>query len=255
MHGELFDSTLPVGEPELLKASTYQRYLDTLKTGLGSRSAGSLTPEAEFSPSLLADLPRCEQPGGGYEVVEVVAACVRHSTRLTIHLQCSEWVLPLTIFPRERLAHCPIGLNELAERHLSMARVMHLEPAVLRPPGDPLHGLIGDRHLYHLLAPLLWELALRGPRPGLLPEIAGPAVYRVAPSLELDELAVTGVLKAAIARLRLQSIPLNGIAAWPAFDRERASRLLNALYLQAGLIVSRSHPDASGERWFGPLGR
>ena len=34
-------------------------------------------------------------------------------------------------------------------------------------------------------------------------------------------------------------------------DRERAIRLLNALYLQAGLIVSRSHPDAISERWFG----
>jgi hypothetical protein len=34
-------------------------------------------------------------------------------------------------------------------------------------------------------------------------------------------------------------------------DEERAIRLLNALYLQAGLIVSRSHPDAINEKWFG----
>lgn len=36
---------------------------------------------------------------------------------------------------------------------------------------------------------------------------------------------------------------------------ERASRLLNALYLQSGLIVSRAHPAAFSESWFGGLGR
>ena len=41
------------------------------------------------------------------------------------------------------------------------------------------------------------------------------------------------------------------MAQWPGFDRERAMRLLNALYLQAGLIVSRTHPEAAGESWFG----
>ena len=30
MDGELFDSTIPFGEPELLKASAYRRYLDEL---------------------------------------------------------------------------------------------------------------------------------------------------------------------------------------------------------------------------------
>ena len=32
--------------------------------------------------------------------------------------------------------------------------------------------------------------------------------------------------------------------------RERAARLLNGLYLQSGLIVSRSHPDAVRDTWF-----
>jgi hypothetical protein len=45
-------------------------------------------------------------------------------------------------------------------------------------------------------------------------------------------------------------MPLAAIATWPGFDRERASRLMNAIYLQAGLIVSRSHPDAVRDSWF-----
>ncbi len=64
-----------------------------------------------------------------------------------------------------------------------------------------------------------------------------------------------GALLAAIQRLRHEPCHLRDIADWPGFDRERAARMLNALYLQSGLIVSRSHPDALRESWFGALGR
>jgi hypothetical protein len=250
MHGELFDSTIPFGEPELLKTSAYRRYLDELD---GDSAPGSpSTRLAQLSPSLQADLLRFEQGGSSSEAVEVVAACIRHSTRVTIYLQCSDRVVPLTVFPHEQLVHCPMELPELVDRYLSQLRVMHLEPATLRPPGDPERELIGDSRLYHPIAPLLWDLAIRGPRRDLLPEIAGPAVYRVSPGLDAQALPASGVLRAAIERLRRQAVSLSGIAGWPAFDRERAARLLNALYLQAGLIVSRSHPDAVRDSWFSP---
>ena len=248
MKGELFDSTIPFGEPELLKASTYRRYLDELDAdGPSGDSSSRLT---QLSPSLQADLLRADDSTGVSETVEVIAACVRHSTRVTIYLQCAGRVLPLTVFPHERIVHCPMDLDEFVERYLSQARVMHLEPAVLRPPGDPERELIGESRLYHPLTPLLWELAMRGQRRELLPEIGGPAVYRVAPSLDLRTMPVAGALKSAIERLRVKAVPLSTVASWPAFDRERAARLLNALYLQAGLIVSRSHPDANREGWF-----
>ena len=248
MDGELFDSTIPFGEPELLKASTYRRYLDELdaETTLGGESSRL----NQLSPSLQADLQRADQRGGVSETVEVIAACVRHSTRVTVYLQCAGRVLPLTVFPQERLVHCPMDLDEFVSRHLAQARVMHLEPAVLRPPGDVERELIGESRLYHPLTPLLWELAMRGPRYELLPEIAGPAVYRVSPSLDIEALPLTGALRPGMDRLRRKAMPLSAIAAWPGFDRERASRLLNAIYLQAGLIVSRSHPDAVRDSWF-----
>jgi hypothetical protein len=53
-----------------------------------------------------------------------------------------------------------------------------------------------------------------------------------------------------VARLRVQTSNLREMATWPGFDRERAMRLLNALYLQAGLIVSRTHPAATNDGWF-----
>ena len=248
MDGELFDSTIPFGEPELLKASTYRRYLDELDADTTPGSDSSRLNQ--LSPSLQADLQRADQSGGISETVEVIAACVRHSTRVTVYLQCAGRVLPLTVFPQERLVHCPMDLDEFVARHLSEARVMHIEPAVLRAPGDVERELIGESRLYHPLTPLLWELAMRGPRRELLPEIGGPAVYRVSPSLDTESLPLSGALRPGIERLRRRAMPVAAIAAWPGFDRERACRLLNALYLQAGLIISRSHPDAVRDSWF-----
>lgn len=249
MKGELFDSTIPFGEPELLKASAYQRYLEDLDTDAAGGTGARLS---QLSPSLQADLGRFDTgEGTGSEAVEVVAACIRHSSRVTLQLRCGDRVVPLTVFPHERLVHCPMDMNELIERHLPELRMMHVEPATLRPPGDAAQALVGEDRLHHPLTPLLWALAMRGPRRELLTEIAGPAVYRVSPALDITAIPVSGAIRTAIVRLREQATSLAGIAAWPALDRERAARLLNALYLQAGLIVSRSHPDAVRESWFG----
>jgi hypothetical protein len=246
--GELFDSTVPFGDPQLPKASTYRQFLDELDALGGSAGIGSR--HSLLSPSLQADLQISERQDGNSEVVEAFAACVRHSTRVTMHLHCAERVLALTVFPQEHLLHCPMDMDEFVARQLPFVSVMHLEPALLRPPGYRLKSMIGQAHLYHPLAPFLWTLAMYGPRQQLLPPIRGPAVYRVAPSLTLAALPVLGVTRSAIDRMRLQAVPLSAIASWPGFDRERAIRLLNALYLQTGLMVSRSHPDAVRESWF-----
>ena len=253
MHGELFDSTIPFGEPELMRASAYRRYLDEMDAKLDQASLASARI-SELSPSLRADLYRFEMEDGGTGVVDVMAACVRHAKRVTMHLQCGAHVVPLTVFPQEHLVHCPIDIGELIGKQLPQLEVMHIEPAVLQPPGESADAsLVGDLAAHYPLAPLLWELAIRGARRELLPEIVGPAVYRVAPALDIAALPASGVLRATIMRLRRQSANLTEIAGWPGLNRERASRLLNALYLQAGLIVSRAHPDAVRESWFGGL--
>ena len=83
MNGELFDSTIPFGEPELLKATAYRRYLDELDAD--HVQDGDTTRLTLLSPSLQADLQRADQPGGVSETVEVIAACVRHSSRVIIY--------------------------------------------------------------------------------------------------------------------------------------------------------------------------
>ncbi len=243
----MFESTLPLGEPELMRASAFQRYLaeiDRQQSSVDAQPTASSRLSA-LSPSLLQDLLRFEQAGRQTELLEVVAACVRHARPLCIHLQADEKVIPLTLFPMERLAHCPVPMKDFLSLRLTELQVMHVEPAVLRPPGDPVAGLVGELHLYHPLAPVTWEFAMRGKREELLPEIGGLAAYRVAPGLDLRQLALAGPLQTAVRRLQRQTTNLREIAEWPGMDKPRATRLLNALYLQAGLIVSRTHPAAT----------
>lgn len=244
-----FEPTIPFGEPELMRASGFLRYLDDLARDMPEGAPS--TRLSSLSPSLTQDLMRFEQGGRATDVLEVLAAAVRHARSLTVHLQCKDRVLPLTLFPRERVVHCPVDLQSLVEEAHATLTVLQVEPAVLRPPGDPEPSLVGEHRLYRPLSPLMWALAMHGSRDELLPEITGTAVYRVSPAFDLAVLRASGPLRAAVQQLRREVASQREIASWPGMNRERATRLLNALYLQAGLIVSRSHPAALGDSWFG----
>jgi hypothetical protein len=202
-----------------------------------------------LSPSLMLDLMRFEHDGQQSGVVEVLAACIRHARRLLLHLQVQNRVVPLTVFPVEHLVHCPMPMPAFLALPLGDLSVLHVEPAVLRPPGDRVRAMVGEAQHYGALGPVLWELALRGARDELLPEIAGQAAYRISPGLNLRVLDLSGSMAEAVARLKRDSCNLSVMASWPGFDRERAMRLLNGLYLQAGLMVSRTHPAATNEGW------
>ena len=244
----LFESTLPLGEPELMRVSSFRRYLADV--GRNAGDTGATTRLSALNPSLMEDLLRFEHGSRGADVLEVLAASVRHARPLAVHLQCGDRVLPLTVFPRERLAHCPVDLRAIVEARGAELPVLQVEAAVLRPPGDRQVDLVGEPQLYRPLSPLLWALALYGARGELLPEIAGTAVYRVSPAFDVT-LVPDGPLRDVLRLLRHRVASLRDIAGWPGFDRDKAARLVNALYLQSGLIVSRSHPAALGDSWFG----
>jgi hypothetical protein len=239
----MFQSTLPLGEPDLMRVSAFQRYLDDL-VRVGSTDVTS-TRLSSLSPSLMQDLERFERNGQQSELLDVLAACLRHGYPLTVNLQWTDRVVPLTLFPAERLVHCPVAMPLFLASRLNELQVMQVEPAMLRAPGHREASLVGEVQMYSPLAPLLWEMALRGARDRLLPEIDGTAAYRVAPGVSLRGLEMPSILGAAINRLRRRTCNLRDMAGWPGLDRDRAMRLLNALYLQGGLIVSRMHPSAA----------
>lgn len=244
----MFESTLPFGQPDLMRASAFRRFLDDeARLGKAESAASRLST---LSPSLLLDLMRFEQEGAQSGVLEVLAACIRHGRNLLVHLQAATKVVPLTVFPVAHLVHCPLAMEELLALPLDELSVLQVERSLLRPPGDDVRALVGEPRHYSALGPVLWELALRGARSELLPEIAGPAAYRISPGLNLRLLDLSGSLGAAVARLKRDTSNLREISMWPGFDRERAMRMLNGLYLQAGLMVSRTHPAATNEGWF-----
>ena len=243
-----FQSTQPHGAPDLMRASEFRRYLDEMGGEPGEAANSRLT---SLSPSLLQDLLRFEQGGQQSELLEVLAAGMRHTQALAIHLQAGDQVVTLTVFPVNRLAHCPILMEDFLGGALDTLKVMQVEPALLRPPGDRERALVSEAQLYAPLGSVLWLMALRGSRNELLPELAGQAAYRVAPGVSLRGLPMSVEIHSTVAYLRRHTANLRDVAAQPGMDRNRAIRLLNALYLQAGLIISRTHPAATNEVWFG----
>ena len=129
--------------------------------------------------------------------------------------------------------------------------LLQVQPARWRPPGSTDAQRADRPALYAPLGPLLWAVALHGARGTLLPELDGQAAYRVSPGLALGALVVPGSMAACITRLRRHTCNLRQIASWPGVGTDRAMRLLNALYLQSGLIVSRTHPAATNDGWTG----
>jgi hypothetical protein len=127
---------------------------------------------------------------------------------------------------------------------LATAKVLEAEPPGVRPPGHWMHERIAHADHYRPLPPLLWSLAVNGPRAALLPEIAGTAAYRALRNPADDGSAVTGALRPAIDRLRRETVSLPTISRWPGMSVERASRLLNGLYLTAALLATRVSPAA-----------
>ncbi|MFZ2649682.1 MAG: hypothetical protein WA210_06205 [Burkholderiaceae bacterium] len=251
MPPQAFESTLPYAEAAGSRAVLGGFAASTVPTDFHDTEADPST----LSPSLRADLSRFEDSEKGTDLLGVLAACLRHSKRVTIHLQCGRHALPLTLFPQEKLLHCSMNMVELMAQHLSELHVLHVEAAWITPPGPTESLLVGKSPLLHPLAPFSWELAMRGARRELLPEIGGAAAYRVSPGMDFARLPVRGPLLASLTRLRNQSANLRELSDWPGLDSGRAKRVLNALYLQAGLIVSRARPEANTDSWFGALGR
>lgn len=242
-----FESTLPAATAELIPVAALKHYLqaDAQPATEPARMSALLTT---LNPTLAQDLRRFDARSAlapTLDLLVALAAAVRHAQRLRLHLHWQQRVLPLSVYPAERLLHCPLDMAWFGQLRLADLQVMHIEPAVLGAPGDAPGTPRAPAEQYAPLGPLLWELALRGAREELLPEVAGTAAYRVAPGADLDALPLTGTLAAAVQRLRRQNANLRDISHWPGFSRGRAMRLINALYLQSALIISRAHPAAS----------
>ena len=227
-------------ESSLWRISKFNR----LRNTIAAASHDGMQRQTLISSTLQTELRVLDRRREGADPLEVVAACVRLREPALIYLSCGEVVWPVTLFPAQMLYHSPRSLAQATLRDMAVLKIIDVEPAAVRPPGHWMNERVANVESYHELMPALWRLALQGPRTTLLHEVAGTAAYRVLRSPTSHDLATPGALGPAVERLRGDSVPLRTIAGWPGMSLERASRLLNALYLTSNLIVSRTHHSA-----------
>jgi len=197
--------------------------------------------------TLLNDLNQLERNFAAGDALEVIAACMRHREAALLYLQHEELVWPVTLFPSDMIYHSPRDMLQASTQGLADLQVIAVEPPGVRPPGHWMHERVGQAQHYMPLAPLLWQVALKGPRHSVLAEIGGTAAYRAFKNPADDGLVAPGALGPAVERLRRESVSLRDMSGWPGLSVERASRLLNALYLASALLVTRTHPAARNE--------
>ena len=208
--------------------------------------------------TLLADLRRLQTEGANGDALEVMAACVRHHEAALLYLDQGVFVWPVTLFPRDGLYHSPRDAESMTESFaISRLRLLGVEPPGVRAPGHAMHERVAGRDRYRPLAGLLWTVAMHGPRTALLTEISGRVAYRVVAANTGDLPAAKGATSSTVLRLGRESASLSEISRWPGMSVERASRILNALYLCGALMVTRSHPAARSAPmgWRSWLGR
>lgn len=226
----------------LWRVSAYER----MRLERSSSAFAQLGENTVLPTTLVADLRQLEARRELGDVLEVLAACMRHRQAALLCLRYDDLVWPVTLFPNEQIYHSPRDLSLAPPESLGSLRVLSCDAPGLRPPGHWMHERVGRLEHYRPLKPLLWHIALHGPRVQLLSEIAGPAAYRATLGRD-DRPLASGALGPAAERLRRESAPLLEIADWPGMSEDRARRLLNALYLNSALMVMRSHPAARGE--------
>lgn len=227
----------------LWKVSAFERmWAETGNSGF-ARLGGSTS----LSATLQSELSGLRSGHHSSDAVEVVAACMRRRESALILLRHNDLVWPLTLFPERDLYHLPRPIVESLESGNLDLQVIAVEAPGLQAPHHL--GLPGApaRPNFRPLAPLLWALALHAPAARLLPHIAGRAAYRLVAGYTPESSALKGAMVPAVQRLGHEIASLDQIAHWPGMDRERAVRLLNALYFNGGLRVLRSHAAARND--------
>lgn len=226
----------------LWRISAYER----MRLERSSSAFAQLGENTVLPTTMLTELRHLEGRHEDADVLEVLATCLRNRQSALLCLAYEDLVWPVTVFPAEMTYHSPRDLALAVPESLAQLKVLSCDAPGMRPPGHWMLERVGRFEHYRPLKQLMWGLALNGPRNTLLAEIGGHAAYRATLSKESRPFS-PGALGPAAERLRTDSASLREIAGWPGMSTDRASRLLNALYLVGGLMVMRTHPAARGE--------
>jgi hypothetical protein len=215
-----------------------QPFEETLPTLLGVAEGVKEAPRSQLGNSIWADLRRFEASPTGFDLLVVMAACMRHVHSLDIHIRMRGQLEVLSIYPQAQSFRCALDLCGLPPGEMRELGLLHVEPAATLL--GPEHSLQPSPSLRTgQLRLLLWLMALHGPRAELLPEIDEPARFRLAPGLDLLSLPLDLTLTQVLDKMHDRPLSVDELASGSELGRPGVVRLLNALYLQSGLIVTR----------------
>jgi hypothetical protein len=197
-------------------------------------TAGPTTVHSTLSPSLREDLLRFADAGAEIELLPAIAASVRHARSVLMGLDLQGLRIVASIHPRQQIFRAPLDLGALSPAECRALKLVHVEP----------QGSVADEAGRDTssgpLRPLLWRLAMHGPRVDLLPEVQGPVRYRLAFGAALRGLDIAPEFGPVLARLKSSPLGLGELVEGSGLGRDLLQRLLNALYLQSGLMIVRA---------------
>lgn len=194
----------------------------------GASESGVLST---LSGSLRQDLHRFIDSAMQADLLPVIAASVRHVRPVAMLVGLAGRSSALVIDPRSQTFLCDTDLSSLAAPDLGSLRLERVDAG--SQPRAP-HGTLRPGPL----AELLWRVALYGSTDELLPEIGGRAMYRAATSMRLPGAILSPEHLRVLARLTGTPASLAELQDLVA-DGAQVRRVLNALYLQGSLIVTR----------------
>jgi hypothetical protein len=231
----------------LWRISAFER----MRQQTGTSGFARLDGPTVLPTTLLADLQNLHSDTFIGDVLQVMAACLRHREAALLCLQHEQLVWPITLFPAQMLYHSPRDMAQASMNGMATLSVLTVEPPGVKPPGHWMHERVAHADQYRPLAPLMWAMALYGPRSSLLDEIGGKSTYRVVNGPDGELPNVTGAMGSAVQRMRRESSSQRDIAGWPGMSAERANRLLNAMYLSGNLMTIRTQATAPSRPYFG----
>lgn len=214
-------------------------------------------PGSGFDAPILSDLmlralERMHRGGKAADIVQVLCPCIKLGEPVLLAVGVDAWVWPITVLPAHGLYRAPVDFSQAPPPGLCHATLVDCGPAPHVPPLRSARQAFSAPPCHYALGGLLWTFSLLGPRRTLVDEVAGAHRYRVT-ARPPRPWHVSGAMGSAIDRLLNDAASLAEISAWPGLSTERASRLLNALYLEGSLQVDEGAAASprTGSRWGG----
>lgn len=222
--------TLQMDRPEFSSTDVLSTLMDDPADTLSGHESES---PSTLSASLRGDLKRFADQAEAAELLPVVAASVRHGHPLCLNVELDGKEHELALDPLRNLFSCSTDLCALPDQALEKIRLRRI---LQGEPDTEYH----DRRHMGSLRPLLWHLALRGPRSDLLPELGGKVRCRVILGTPLNGLPLDGSRRRMIDRMKFAPVSVDDLMTGTGLTRVAIQRVWNALYLQSALMVSRS---------------